>query len=88
MSADLPSPALSAGALGSGAEGDFERRVAEMDIYELRSRVLTQRDYLARWGACLDNLPLPEKCGTIDGCRLPGDVRKIVERILARLPNE
>lgn len=74
--------------LGRELDADFERRLAEMDIHELRSRVLTQRDYLRRWASCVDGLPLPDTCGTIDGCRLPRDVTRIVERILAKLPTD
>ena len=67
---------------------DFEARMMEMDIHELRSRILTQRDYLKRFHACLDGLEIPADCNTsIDGCRTHHDIRWIAEKLISRLPN-
>ncbi len=67
---------------------DFARRVAEMDVHELRERVVRQRDYIASYASCLDNLPLLDHSGTTDGCRLPDDIRRNVERTIERLSFE
>lgn len=60
----------------------------DMDIHELRSRILTQRDYLKKLHSCLDGLEIPAGCNSnIDGCRDHRDIRWIVKKLLSRLPN-
>jgi hypothetical protein len=72
----------------SAAPDDFEERMMEMDIHELRSRILTQRDYLKKMHSCLDGLKIPADCITnIDGCRDHHDIRWIVKKLISRLPN-
>jgi hypothetical protein len=58
-----------------GEEKPFAERVAEMSLHELRRRVLTQRDYIARFQACVDGFGLRHG---LDGHRLPGDIRAAV----------
>ena len=71
------------------APDDFEERMMEMDIHELRSRILIQRDYLRKMHSCLDGLKIPADCNTnIDGCRDHHDIRWIVKKLISRLPNE
>lgn len=58
-----------------GEERPFADRVAEMSLEELRRRVLTQREYIEDFCACIDGFGLHNG---IDGHRLPGDVRAAV----------
>lgn len=61
----------------AGEGRPFADRVTEMSRQELQRRVLTQRDYIARYQRCIDGLGLSGP----DGHRLPGDITAAVREM-------
>lgn len=60
---------------------DFKKLVAEMSESELRVRVLNQWSFIAAYAKSLDGLNLRTP-GSIDGHRMPDDIRRAVETLI------
>ena len=60
---------------------DFQKLVAEMSESELRARVLNQWSFIAAFARCLDGLNMKTP-GSIDGYRMPDDIRRAVETLI------
>lgn len=62
--------------------------IASMPIEELRRRALVARDWTRLYQQCLDRLPaLARLGGASDGCWEPRTIRRVVEALLALLPD-
>lgn len=67
---------------------DFIEEVRKMEPMELRRRLLIGSDWQGGFSSCLNGIKeiavIPG--GGIDGCRMPDDVRRIVERLVKECP--
>lgn len=60
-------------------EQDFERRVYEMDVDELRQRILTQASSIRSYQECLDGLGIGDG---VEGHWRPDGIRKLVKSLM------
>ena len=86
-------PIKSAAPIGIGCDDwfgvlseDFRKRVSEMPVEELRSRIINQASHISAYQKCLDGLGLKTP-GCIESHRRPDDIRRIVEGLI-RTPND
>ncbi len=67
---------------------NFIDEVRKMEPMELRRRLLISSDWQGSFNSCLNGIKeiavIPG--GGIDGCRMPDDVRRIVERLVKECP--
>lgn len=67
---------------------DFIREVREMDHEELQRRMLIGSDWQGSFASCLNGIKeiavLPG--GGIDSCRMPDDIRRIVQALAQACP--
>ena len=81
-------PIKSAAPIGIGRDDwfgvlsdDFRKRVSEMPVEELRSRIINHASHISAYQKCLDGLGLKTP-GCIESHRRPDDIRRIVEGLI------
>lgn len=80
-----PAPAVPDHPAAGEQADDFARRVQSMDMHELRSRVITQRDYLRDHGTALQGLGIPADIMRPRDVLFPSEIRHVVSALLDRL---
>lgn len=67
---------------------DYIEEVRKMEPMEMRRRLLISSDWQGAYASCLNGIKeiavIPG--GGIDGCRMPDDIKRIVERLVEECP--